>query len=78
MGRPKTTNPALPFPMRLASDLLYKLDVVAKAQRRKPKELAVLLIEDAVAAYEVANGPILLPEKPRHPAPTGPAVAGGS
>lgn len=50
--------------MRLASDLLYKLEVVAKAQRRKPKELAVLLIEDAVAAYEAQNGPIPLPPPP--------------
>lgn len=57
-----------PTPVRLSPELLYKFDVVAKAQRRRRGELLRLLAEDAVAAYEAANGPILpTPPPPAQP-----------
>ena len=57
-----------PFPIRLTDELKAKLDVVAKHDRRKPSEYVRLLVEDAVAAYEAANGPILLPPPSPEPA----------
>lgn len=54
-----------PTPVRLSPELLYKFDVVAKAQRRRRGELLRLLAEDAVAAYESEHGPI--PPPPQKP-----------
>jgi metal-responsive CopG/Arc/MetJ family transcriptional regulator len=55
-----------PTPVRLSPDLLYKFDVVAKAQRRRRGELLRLLAEDAVAEYEAKHGAIVLPpQEPR-------------
>ncbi len=56
-----------PFPVRLSDELKAKLEVVAKADRRKPSEYVRLLIEDTVAAYEAAHGPIVLPSPPSSP-----------
>ncbi|SDY99000.1 ribbon-helix-helix domain-containing protein [Hymenobacter psychrophilus] len=56
-----------PFPVRLSDELRAKLDALAKQERRRPSELVRLLIEDAVAAHEAANGP-LSPAPPAPPA----------
>lgn len=52
------------YPVRVDEEMKRKLEVVAKHERRKPSDFVRLLIEDAIAAYEAANGPIVLPAPP--------------
>jgi len=55
-------NPTASIPVRLSTELLAKIDVVAKHERRKRSEYLRLLAEDAVAAHEAKHGKIKLPE----------------
>lgn len=54
-------NTTASIPVRLSTELVAKIDVVAKSQRRKRSEYLRILAEDAVAAYEAKNGEIKLP-----------------
>lgn len=60
-GRPKSEDPSQTYTLRLNGTLLAKFKAVAVAGRRRPTELLRLLVEDAVSAYEQANGPIVPP-----------------
>lgn len=55
------------YPVRVEDEMKRKLEVVAKAARRKPSDFVRLLIEDSINAYEAANGPISLPPPPTRP-----------
>ena len=65
MARPKSSDPAQPFPVRLRGDVRAKFIIIAERERRRPAELGRLALEDYVAAYEEKNGPITLPEPPK-------------
>jgi hypothetical protein len=63
-GRPKSSSPKVPFPVRLRDDLRAKFLVIAERERRRPAELGSLVLQDYIAAYEAANGTIATPPPP--------------
>lgn len=54
-----------PLNLRLTPTLRAKADYIAAQERRKVTEWGRLRIEDAIAAYEKANGVIVLPSPPQ-------------
>jgi hypothetical protein len=63
-GRPKSSSPKLPFPVRLRDELRAKFLVIAERERRRPAELGSLVLEDYIKAYEGKHGAIKPPETP--------------
>lgn len=55
MGKQQT-----PYPLRMASEVMAKLKVVAKSHGRSVNKEIEIMAQENVAAYEEKNGPIIV------------------
>lgn len=65
LPRPKPTEKKVNANFRVAETLREKFAYACERQRTDATKQVVGFMEDFVAAYEAAHGPILLPEKPQ-------------